>query len=103
MEAFVKVAKVGELASGEMKYVEVEGEEVLLANIGGTHYAVNDTCTHAQGSLSDGVLEGEQVDCPLHGSVFNVATGAVVEGPADEPLPRYAVRVEGEDILIGPA
>jgi nitrite reductase/ring-hydroxylating ferredoxin subunit len=83
--------------------VEVGEERVILANLGGHLYAVNDVCTHADGSLSDGLLEGEEVECPLHGSRFNVISGDVLQGPAQVPIQCYTVRVEGADILIGPA
>ncbi|MQF48842.1 non-heme iron oxygenase ferredoxin subunit [SAR202 cluster bacterium AC-647-N09_OGT_505m] len=82
--------------------VEVEDERILLANVGGQYYAVTDLCTHAECPLSDGDLDGEVLKCPCHGSQFDVRTGEVVAPPADEPLTLYAVRVEGDDILVGP-
>ena len=103
MEGFVKVATVNEISPGEMKQVEVGDEQILVANIGGTLYAVSDVCTHAEGSLSEGYLEGNEVECPLHGSRFNVTTGEVVESPAQEPIAIYKVKVEGDDVLVGPA
>ena len=102
MDEFIKVAKVGELQPGEIKYLELNGEEILLANIDGEHYAVSDTCTHAYASLSDGALEGSHVSCPIHGGVFDVISGEVVQGPPDEALQRYAVKLEGDDIFVGP-
>ena len=103
MEGFVKVATRNELPPGEMKMVQVGDEEILLTNVGSNYYAINDICSHAGGSLSDGSLEGEDVECPLHGSRFNVTTGEVLGPPADEAQTRYQVRVEGDDILVGPA
>lgn len=103
MHGFVKVAKANEIKRGEMKAVEVEGERILLANVSGELFAVAETCTHADFPLGEGFLEGEEVECILHGSRFNVRTGAVVQEPADQPLQRYAVRVEGDDVLVGPA
>jgi 3-phenylpropionate/trans-cinnamate dioxygenase ferredoxin subunit len=63
--------------------------------------AVDDTCTHEEASLSTGVLRGELVKCPLHGSRFSVCTGEVLEDPAEENLRTYPVRLEGGHILIG--
>ncbi len=99
---FVKVADLGELSPGEMKYVEVGDDQVLLANVGGTIYACDNVCTHALAPLAEGALDGEQVECPLHGSVFNVTTGEATGPPAVESLRVFRVRIEGQDILVGP-
>jgi len=99
---FVKVADLGELSPGEMKSVEVGDDQVLLANVGGDIYACDNLCTHAFAPLAEGALDGEQVECPLHGSVFNVTTGEVNDPPADESLRVFQVRIEGQDILVGP-
>ena len=101
-EDFVKVAQTDEIAPGEMKAVELGEQAILLVNIGGEFHAVSEICTHAYAPLSGGYLEGEEVECPLHGSVFNTKTGEALGPPADEPLIVYSVRVEGTDILIGP-
>lgn len=103
MEEFVKVADVGQLKDGEMMLVEVGDERVLLSNLGGEFYAIGEVCTHADGPLSEGLMEGEEVECPWHGSRFNLKTGEATAPPAGEPASLYAVRIEGNDILIGPA
>ncbi len=100
---FVRAASVGELAPGDMKLVEMGGKMAALANVDGHYFAFSDTCTHLECSLAEGTIEGEAVECPCHGSQFNVKTGAVVEGPAHTPIAVYAVRVQGNDILVGPA
>ena len=100
---FVKVAGLGELSPGKMKAVEVGDDQVLLANVGGTIYACDNLCTHALAPLADGDLDGEQVECPLHGSVFNVTTGEVIDPPAMESLKVFQVRIEGQDILVRPS
>ena len=102
MEDFVKVAATTDLPPGELMLVEVEDERIALANVGGQYYAVPDECTHSGCPLSDGELEGERLQCPCHGSQFDVRTGEVVGPPADEPLTLYAIRIEGNDILVGP-
>lgn len=101
MGQFVRVAAVGELKPGEMRQVVVGDQRILLANVDGTYYALNDDCTHLGASLSDGTLSGEIVECPLHGSQFNVRSGEVVEWPADEAAQTYEVRVEEDQILLG--
>ena len=100
---FVKVAQVSEIKPGEMMAVEVDNEQVLLANVDGNIHAVDDVCSHAYASLSEGDLNGVEVECPLHGGSFNVTTGEVVGPPADEPVRVYKVQIEGDDILVGPA
>jgi 3-phenylpropionate/trans-cinnamate dioxygenase ferredoxin subunit len=99
-QEFAEAGKAGELAPGAMKRVELRGRRILLANVEGRFYAVDDTCTHEEASLSTGVLQGELVKCPLHGSRFNVRTGKALEEPAEEDLRTYPVRLEGERILI---
>jgi 3-phenylpropionate/trans-cinnamate dioxygenase ferredoxin component len=101
MQEFVEAGKAGELAPGTMKRVDVRGRRILLANVAGRWCAVDDTCTHEEASLSTGVLKGELVKCPLHGSRFNVCTGKALEEPAEADLRCYPVRQEGERILIG--
>ena len=89
-----------ELAPGTMKRVDAGGRRILLANVAGRLCAVDDTCTHEEASLSTGVLKGELVKCPLHGSRFNVCTGEALEEPAEDNLRTYAVRLEGGRVLI---
>ncbi len=100
--AFVKVAEVGELSPGEMKMVEVGENQILLANVAGNIWACDNICTHAGAPLSDGELDEDQVECPLHGSVFNGVTGEVIGPPATENLHLFQVTIEGPDILVGP-
>ena len=97
---FVKVALKKEMPAGKMKAVDVAGVSVLLANVAGEYYAVGNKCTHRGCKLSSGVFEGETVKCPCHKSVFNVKTGEVVHRPASKPEPKYAVKVEEEQILV---
>lgn len=100
---FVQVAAVGELPPGDMKVVDVGDDQVLLVNVDGAVHACEDICTHAYASLSDGDLDGNEVQCPLHGAVFNVVTGKALTPPAVDALRTFAVRVEGDAILVGPA
>ncbi len=98
---FVEIAGAGELREGRMRRFDVGGRRILLANVAGRLYAVDDACTHEEASLSTGVLKGELVKCPLHNSRFNVRTGEALEEPAEEPLRTYPVREEGGRILVG--
>jgi len=100
MAQFVKVLKLSEINPGELRLVEVEGEQICLANVDGEIYAINDECTHTGGYLDEGELEGHTVTCPLHGSEFDVRTGKVLNGPATEDVATYEVKVDGDDIFV---
>ena len=102
-DEFVKVAALSDIPPGDMVSVRVGAEEILLVNLDGDLHACDDICTHAYANLSEGDLEEGEVVCPLHGAVFDVASGAPVTPPATEPLRKFAVRIEGDDILVGPA
>ncbi len=81
MVDFVAVAKKSDLHPGQMKRVMVGRQRVLLANVGGAFYALRDMCGHQKAALSNGKLEGEVVECPLHFACFNVRTGKCLSGP----------------------
>jgi len=100
-ETYLEAARAGELAPGRMKRVDLAGRRILLANVNGRLFAVDDTCTHEEASLSTGVLKGEFVKCPLHNSRFNVCTGEALEEPAEDNLRVYPVREEGGRVLVG--
>ncbi len=98
--SFVRVASTSEIRPGEKKIVEVDGLLVVVINLGGEYYAIEDVCTHDGGPLGEGKLEDGQIICPRHGSRFDVRTGAALPLPAFEPAPTFDVRVEGDDILV---
>jgi 3-phenylpropionate/trans-cinnamate dioxygenase ferredoxin subunit len=77
------------------------GIAVALARVDGAWYAVETWCTHAECPLSDGWIEGAAIRCPCHGSLFDLATGDVLEGPADEPARVFPTRVAGVRVEIG--
>ena len=85
---------------GEMKALEVDGLKIAVAKIDDKLYAFGDTCTHRQCPLSKGDLEDRIVTCPCHGSQFDVTTGAVLNGPAEEPVPTYSIRHTGDVIEV---
>lgn len=97
-DGFVAVAKLDELPSGRMKWVAVEGERVVLANIGSTYCALRDVCGHKNAPLSRGKLIGHLVECPLHFATFDMRTGKLVSGPVSADVPVYEVRVEGDTV-----
>jgi len=99
-EKYVTVAKVGDLEPGELMYVEVGDEPVCLINLEGELYALNDTCTHEEASLSDGTIEGDEIECPLHGGAFNIRTGEPVAFPVVVPVETYGVRIVGDDVQV---
>ncbi len=94
------VAKVDELAEGEMKEVAVGDTKVLLTRLKGKFHAVGALCTHYGGNLVEGILSGARAYCPWHHSVFHVITGDVEEPPGLDAVPVYQVRVEGEDVIV---
>ena len=98
--ATVKVGQVDEVPAGAGKVVQAGKTELALFNVGGTFYVLDNRCTHMGGPLGEGKVEGNQVTCPWHGSVFNITTGAVVRPPARRPVATYPVRVEGNDVLV---
>jgi 3-phenylpropionate/trans-cinnamate dioxygenase ferredoxin component len=100
MAGFMKVAKTKDLTPGQGKMIEAGGKTIALFNVDGKYYAINDTCSHQGGPLSEGDLNGKQVTCPWHGAVFDVTTGEVLGPPAPEGVARYNVRVSGNDIEI---
>jgi len=101
MAEFVTVGKVEEVAEGAAKGYRVNGNEIAVARSAGTLYAFGDVCTHRGCNLSTGEIEGSTITCECHGSVFDMGTGAAVEGPAEEPVATFEVREEGGDLQVG--
>ena len=100
MDVFVPVASVTELPAGTMKWVVVERERLLLANVGGAFYALRDACGHRQESLSKGTLDGYVVECPLHFATFDVRTGKLLSGPVAEDVATYVVQVKNDTVYV---
>lgn len=94
------IAKKEELGEGEMMEVEVEGEELLLCNIGGEFYAIRPKCTHFGGPLSEGTLRKGRIRCPWHQACFDAVSGELEEPPAIDSLPGFDVSVEDGEILV---
>ena len=97
---FAAVAKASEIPVGQVKPVVVEGKALLICHTADGFYAIDDTCTHDDGPLADGWLEGDAIECPRHGARFDVKTGKVLCLPAAVPITSYPVKVEGEEIKV---
>ena len=100
MGTFVKVTEKKDLPPGKAISVDVNGTQIALFNIKDEYYAIDDTCTHAGGSLSEGEVNGTTVTCPWHEAKFNITNGEVLGEPAEEAVKSYKVHLEGEDIKI---
>jgi nitrite reductase/ring-hydroxylating ferredoxin subunit len=100
MAEFVAVSAASDLAEGEMRAFDVRGTKIAVANVAGALHAFGDTCTHMACSLAEGDLEGTTVICPCHGAEFDVTSGAVLQGPAREPVETYETRIEGDSLGI---
>jgi nitrite reductase/ring-hydroxylating ferredoxin subunit len=101
MTQFVKVGSRAEFEDLEGgKVVEADGQRIAVFNIGGSYYAIENTCPHRGGPLAEGMVTGEEVICPWHGSRFNVKTGSVVTPPARQGVKSFPVRVTGNDVEI---
>jgi len=100
LEGFVAVTAASELSPGSMKWVVIDRERVLVANVGGSFYALRDVCGHAGAPLSTGELAGYVIECPLHYACFDVRTGKLLSGPVSGDVPTYQVRVDGDTVYV---
>jgi nitrite reductase/ring-hydroxylating ferredoxin subunit len=99
-EGFIAVGKTADLAPGEMKFVAVDGERRVLANVGGSFFALKDVCGHRNAPLSRGKLDGHIIECPLHFARFDVRTGRLVDGPVSADVPAYEVWVDAGTVYV---
>jgi len=97
--ALERAAKVSEIPPGSIKELQVAGKPVALANIGGTFYAINNTCLHRGGPLGQGQLEGSVVTCPWHGWQFDVTTGKAVMDPT-AGVGCFRTEVQGDEVFL---
>jgi len=101
MEEFVTVAQVNEIPSGQSKLVTVKDRAIALFNLGGKFYAIHNSCPHEGGPLHEGRLKGHVIACPWHDLAFDVRNGQGIDG-GGYCVGSYEVRVEGDDIMVGP-
>ena len=98
---YVEIAPISELPNGERLFVEVSDKPIVIFNIAGQLFAIGDVCTHDNGPLGDGMLEGFNIVCPRHGAEFDVRTGKVLELPAVVDIPAYPIQVRDGNIYLG--
>ena len=96
----VELCKVGDVGSGEVLKVETAGLTVAVFNLDGTFYVTDDACTHGPGSLSEGCIDGDNIECNFHQGVFNIRTGEVVTPPCIVPVKTYRVVVDDGTVFI---
>ena len=99
-EDFVNVAQSKDIGPSTMKAVDVAGEKVCIINIEGNYYAIGNVCTHMGGPLNEGTLEGFEVQCPWHGSKFDVRSGEPTKPPARQAVSSYEVKIQDNNILV---
>ena len=97
---WVRAAGNGDVAEGEVIGVAVSGRDIAIYNIDGELFATDDICTHAYARLSDGWLDRNEIECPLHAGRFDIKTGAATSPPCVDPIKTYEVRVAGDEIQV---
>lgn len=98
---YVPVASVDELPNGERLFMEIDGQRIVIFNLGGLYYAIGDLCSHDDGPVGEGMVDGEEIICPRHGARFDLRTGKALRMPAVKGIPAYPVRVVDGQIEIG--
>ncbi|HNQ94184.1 MAG TPA: non-heme iron oxygenase ferredoxin subunit [Anaerolineales bacterium] len=98
---YYEIIPASELPNGERLFIEIEGNSLVIFNIAGQFFAIADICSHDNGPLGEGDLEGFNVICPRHGAEFDVRTGKVVQLPAVDDIPAYPVQVRDGVIFVG--
>ena len=96
----VRVARLDELAPGQPKLVDVDGTRIVLARVGESVYACDNTCAHQGGPLSEGKLSGTRLACPWHGWMYDVRTGECIMPSRGGRVPTYPARVEGDEVWV---
>ena len=97
---WVRAARRADLLPGEVLGVEIAGRSIALYDVEGNVFATDNICTHAYARLSDGWLDGDLIECPLHAARFDVRTGKVLDPPATEDLKTYPVRLVDDEIQV---
>jgi len=98
---FVQVAPIEELPAGERLFIEVDGKPIVILNVGGKIYAIGDVCTHDEGPLGEGEVDGFEIICPRHGARFDLRNGKAVALPAVVDTAWYVTRIRDGIIEIG--
>jgi 3-phenylpropionate/trans-cinnamate dioxygenase ferredoxin subunit len=98
---YVSIGSVSEVKDGGRLFIEIDGKPIVIINLGEQYYAIADVCSHDDGPVGEGTLEGYEIICPRHGARFDIRTGKVLALPAFVDIPAYAVRIVGDQIEIG--
>jgi 3-phenylpropionate/trans-cinnamate dioxygenase ferredoxin subunit len=98
---FIPVASVDELKEGERLFIEIDGKPIVILHMNGEYYAIGDVCSHDDGPVGEGNVEGYEIICPRHGARFDIRTGRVLALPAFVDIPAYPIRVVDDQIEIG--
>ncbi len=98
---FVQVVEAAEVKPGERILIEIDGQPIAVFNVDGKYYAIGDVCTHDDGPLGDGELDGTTIVCPRHGARFDIRNGKALTLPAVVDTPWYPVRVEDSWVAVG--
>lgn len=101
MTQFFTVAQTSEIGPGQREVFDVNETYVAVFNVGGVYYAIEDLCTHDDGPLVEGDVDGFEIECPRHGARFDIRTGQVTRMPAVTPVRWFPVRVEGDAVQVG--
>jgi 3-phenylpropionate/trans-cinnamate dioxygenase ferredoxin subunit len=98
----ITVCKVGDVSPGSAIRVEKDGHRLAVVRIGDDWYAIDDRCSHAEASLAEGEVWGEEceIECPKHGSAFSLKTGDALTLPATQAQAIYPVRLDGDNVLV---
>ncbi len=100
MAKFVRAASADDIPEGRAIVVDIDGDSLALARVGGDVYCIDNVCTHDGGPLGEGELEGTALECPRHGARFDVCTGRALSFPAVVPVNSYDVKIDGQDVLV---
>ena len=100
MTDWVTAARAYELTPGQWRVVDLDGTQIVVFNIHGEYYAIEDVCTHDGGQLTGGHVEGDQIVCPRHGARFCIRTGQALTAPAYEATSKFPVRVENGEVQV---
>ncbi len=100
MSGWVTVARCDELSRGEWRTTDVDGTQIVVFNLEGEYYALEDVCTHDGGQLTGGHVEDCEIVCPRHGARFCIRTGEALSAPAYEPTATFPVRIENDEVQV---
>lgn len=97
---WVLAGKLSDIEDDEPRLAAIDGQQIALCKVADKVHAIDNICTHEFACLTDGFVEGDEVECPLHQARFHIPSGRAVSAPATEPLETYAVKIEGDDVYV---